>query len=129
MQHNKDKIARDLREYLKKFSPYEKSHHISIYLLKDSLYINYSQLSNSRPEKYFELEIKYDSCNIISPYIETGNGYGSPLADVIENFCFEKLNCKRFVTTPSVELKRNGFWEKRGFRFMNAIVLEKLIED
>ena len=75
------------------------------------------------------VEIKEDNCNIISPYIETENGHSDSLANIIENFCYEELNCKRFVTTPTVELKRNGFWEKRGFRFMNAIVLEKLIED
>lgn len=129
MKYDKDKIIRDLKEYLKKFPLYEENHDISIYLLKDDLYINYCQPSNSQPKKFFEIEIKDDNCSIISPYIEAGNGHSDSLADIIESFCCEELNCKRFVTTPSVTSKRDGFWGKRGFRYMNAIVLEKLIQD
>ena len=128
MKYDKDKIVRDLRKYLKNFFPYEETHYISVYS-KDSLYINYSNLLNSQQKKYFELEIKEDNCNIISPYIEEGNGYSNLLADIIESFCCNELNCRRFVTTPSIKLKKEGFWDKRGFRYMNAIVLEKLIQD
>ncbi|MEK6872475.1 MAG: hypothetical protein AABW90_00500 [Nanoarchaeota archaeon] len=125
MQYNKDKIVRDLSEYLKKFPLYEENHPISIHLLKNSLYINYCQLSNSRPEKYFELEINDDSCNIISPYIEAGNGYSNTLAEIIESFCYKELNCKRFVTTPSGLAKKYGFWEKMGFRYVDSVEAEK----
>lgn len=129
MQYNKDKIVINLREHLKKFALYEENHSVSIYLSKDSLYISYCQPSNSHQKKYFEIEIKGDNCNIISPYIDAGNGHSDSLADIIENFCYQELNCKRFVTTPSIESKRKGFWDKRGFRYMNAIVIEKLIDE
>ena len=129
MQYDKDKIIVNLREHLKKFSLYKESHSVSVYLFKSGLYISYCDSHSSQQKKYFDLEINDDNCHIISPYIETENGYSNSLAEIIESFCCEELNCKRFITTPDIKLKRSGFWSKRGFKYMNAIVLEKSMQD
>ena len=128
MDYNKDIINHDLRKELWKFPLYKDEDLILVYLNRNIVYIKYASLNHTN--KYFDLEIKGDTCDVRSTYIENEkrDSYKDLLADIIENFCFEKLNCKTFVTTPTILTKRNGFWQRRGFHFMNALVLEKNLD-
>lgn len=130
MKYDKGLIERDLRESLRKFPMYNNNQYIYVHL-DGGVYIRYAPTQNitqSIGKTRFDLEIKGDSCDIIYFEIENKereNGYGSLLYDIIENFCVEQFNCKIFTTTPSGISKRIGFWERKGFRYKNAIVVEK----
>lgn len=130
MDYDKDKIARSLKEKLKNFPLYKDIHYIQI-IIRNHIHVSYSP-TNDRiegiPMTRFDIEIAPDICYILDFNIEQKerrNGYGRLLANVIENFCIEQFNCKKFVTTPSGLAKKHGFWEKMGFRHINSVEAEK----
>jgi len=125
---DKDKLSRNLREKLKSFNLYSEADLVFVNVEKNNIHINYSSSSDSKEcNQYFELGIMGGACNIYSLYIEEGKEYRSLLADIIEKFCYEEFNCRIFTTIPSNISKRDGFWEKKGFRYLNAIVVEKVL--
>ena len=132
MVYDNNQIEKNLKDELKKFPLYKEEHFLLVHTDK-SVYIGYaptSSRSESTGKSKFDIEIKGDVCYINCFSIEKKerkNGYGSLLYRIIEDFCVEQFNCKTFVITPSGLSKENSFWEKRGFKYMNAIVLNKVL--
>ncbi|MEK6830934.1 MAG: hypothetical protein AABX77_02800 [Nanoarchaeota archaeon] len=132
MSYDNGIISKNLREGLIKF-PLYKDDHLVLVNTQGVLYIGYA--SNLKPTQTsdkigFDLNIKEDFCNILSFNLggcEREKEYGGLLYRIIENFCLEQFNCKTFITIPSSLSKKAGFWEKQGFRYLNAIVVEKVL--
>ncbi len=126
---DKENLTIDLREHLKKFPLYQEKDFVAVYQEKDSACIDYSANdSKYNSLKYFGLYIKGDICDINSPFIDSRDSrddFKSILMNIIEQFCHEKFNCDTFRIVPSETSKKSRFWYNNGFRYLNAIVLEK----
>ena len=126
-------IAKNLREELKKFPLYKDEQDIQA-IIKSHYYIRYSHNNNvieNIPMTRFDIEIGPGVGYILDFNIEKKErrkGYGKLLASIIEDFCIKEFNCKKFITTPSGLAKKYRFWEKRGFKCINNLEVEKLVE-
>lgn len=100
-----------------------------VYLINKGVYIKYSNLNSSGniERTGFDIEIKGGICYIHDFSIEKNQKLEnySVLADIIESFCIEEFKCKEFETIPRGLLKMVDFWNKRGFKYKNAIVAGK----
>lgn len=115
-----------LREKLRQgFGLYDEKHWVLVLEWDGNVYFSYwssSDRAENIKKSGFDIQVEKGICYILYLQIEKDyrkRGYGSQLLKVVEDFCCSEFLVKKFQTTPSGISKRDEFYGKRGYEYVN----------